>query len=193
MRTERRDCTSVISIAASSWVLGHLVSACFAGALSDTIGRRKSLLIDTVVFFFGFGLLATGHLTTCLILARLLLGYPLVSQVYLCEILDPDRRGLGAAMYSILHSIGFFIILFLGNSLSQFKFNIFMKMTGAFLPWRLTGAIPMFLAVPIFIGIFFLHESPDWLRKNQRFEEMEKAVSFYRRYDVKFLIILMIL
>jgi len=155
---------------ASSWVLGHLVSACFAGALSDTIGRRKSLLIDTVVFFFGFGLLATGHLTTCLILARLLLGYPLVSQVYLCEILDPDRRGLGAAMYSILHSIGFFIILFLG----------------AFLPWRLTVAIPMFLAVPIFIGIFFLHESPDWLRKNQRFEEMEKAVSFYRRYDVDY-------
>ena len=96
-------------------------------------------------------------------------------------------------MYSILHSIGFFIILFLGNSLSQFMFNIFMKMSGAFLPWRLTVAIPMFLAVPIFIGIFFLHESPDWLRKNQRFEEMEKAVSFYRRYDVKFLIILMIL
>ena len=67
--------------AASSWVLGHLVSALFAGILSDAIGRKKSLLIDTVVFFFGFGLLATGHLTTCLILARLLLGYPLVSQV----------------------------------------------------------------------------------------------------------------
>ena len=90
-------------------------------------------------------------------------------------------------MYSILHSFGFFLVLFLGNSLSQFKFNIFMKMSGAFLPWRLTVAIPMFLAVPIFIGIFFLHESPDWLRKNQRLEEMEKAARFYRRYDVKLL------
>jgi len=65
---------------ASSWVLGHLVSACFAGFISDTIGRRKSLLLDTVVFFLGFIILATGHLTTCLVLARALLGYPLVSQ-----------------------------------------------------------------------------------------------------------------
>ena len=107
----------MLYFSASSWVLGHLLSACFAGFLSDAIGRKKSLLIDTVVFFIGFLLLATGHLTTCLILARLLLGYPLVSQVYLCEILDSDRRGLGDAMYSILHSIGFFMVLFLGKSL----------------------------------------------------------------------------
>ena len=153
---------------ASSWVLAHLVSALFAGFLSDAIGRKKSLLIDTAVFFFGFGLLALGHSTTVLILGRLLLGYPLVSQVFICEILDTDRRGLGAAMYSILHSVGFFMILFLG----------------AFLPWRLTVSLPMFLAVPIFIGILFLHESPDWLRKNHRFEEMERSVRFYRKYEV---------
>merc|ERR1711953_890008 len=151
---------------ASSWVLGHLVSACFAGFLSDAIGRKKSLLIDTAVFFLGFGLLATGHQMTCLILARLLLGYPLVSQVFLCEILDTDRRGLGAAMYSILHSTGFFSVLFLG----------------AFLPWRLAVSVPMVLALPIFIGLSFLQESPDWLRKKQRFEEMERSISFYRRY-----------
>jgi len=151
---------------ASSWVLGHLVSAFFAGFLSDAIGRKKSLLIDTAVFFLGFGLLATGHQMTCLILARLLLGYPLVSQVFLCEILDTDRRGLGAAMYSILHSTGFFVVLFLG----------------AFIPWRLAVAVPMLLALPVFIGLSFLHESPDWLSKKHRFEEMEQSVRFYRRY-----------
>ena len=68
-------------IVASSWVLGHLVSACFAGFISDMIGRRKSLLLDTAVFFLGFFILATGHLATCLMIARFLLGYPLVSQV----------------------------------------------------------------------------------------------------------------
>ena len=96
-------------------MLGHLVSAFFAGFLSDAIGRKKSLLIDTAVFFLGFGLLATAVNSSTLILARLLLGYPLVSQVYLCEILDTDRRSLGAAMYSILHSTGFFVVLFLGK------------------------------------------------------------------------------
>ena len=35
---------------ASSWVLGHLFSSISAGFLNDKIGRKKSLIIDTVVF-----------------------------------------------------------------------------------------------------------------------------------------------
>ena len=70
-------------ILASSWVLGHLISACFAGFLNDAIGRKKCLLIDTVVFFLGFILLSTSHSTSCLVVARFMLGYPLVSQVWL--------------------------------------------------------------------------------------------------------------
>ena len=57
-------------------------------------------------------------------------------------------------------------------------------MTGAFIHWRLTVAVPMLLAVPVFIGIVFLHESPDWLCQKHRLEEMEKSVSFYRRQKV---------
>ena len=56
--------------------------------------------------------------------------------------------------------------------------------TGAFLPWRLAVSIPAVLAVPMFIGICFVHESPDWLSKKERFEEMEQSASFYRRYSV---------
>ena len=57
-------------------------------------------------------------------------------------------------------------------------------MTGAFIPWRLAVAVPMLLALPVFIGLSFLHESPDWLSKKHRFEEMEQSVRFYRRYRV---------
>ena len=35
---------------ASSWVLGQLFSSISAGFLNDKIGRKKSLIIDTVVF-----------------------------------------------------------------------------------------------------------------------------------------------
>ena len=100
--------------------MSHLASALFAGFLNDAIGRKKCLLIDIAVFFLGFGLLAMAVNSACLILGRVLLGYPLVSQVFLCEILSTDRRGMGAAMYSILHSTGFFVVLFLGRSLSLF-------------------------------------------------------------------------
>ena len=56
------------------------MSGLFAGFLNDAIGRKKSLLIDTVVFFVGFLLLAVGNSTAVLIVGRILLGYPLVSQ-----------------------------------------------------------------------------------------------------------------
>ena len=66
---------------ASAWVLSHLVFAPIAGFVTDKIGRRKSLMIDTVLFFIGFLILTVATSLPWLILARLLLGCPLVSQV----------------------------------------------------------------------------------------------------------------
>ena len=86
-------------------------------------------------------------------------------QVYLCEIMSPSRRGLGAAMYSVLHSLGFFLVLILG----------------AFLPWRWAVSVPAFLAVPIFATIFFLHESPEWLNKMGHEKRCQEALNFYQK------------
>ena len=100
-------------ITASSWVLGHLMSACFAGILSDYIGRKKSLLIDTAVFFLGFILLSASQSTECLVVARFILGYPLVSQVWfyiqlrvvgavsICTFVRPWEAYLKLCMYEI--------------------------------------------------------------------------------------------
>ena len=66
---------------ASAWVLSHLVFAPIAGFVTDKIGRRKALMIDTVLFFMGFLILTFAQSLPWLILARLLLGCPLVSQV----------------------------------------------------------------------------------------------------------------
>ena len=66
---------------ASAWVLSHLVFAPIAGFVTDKIGRRKALMIDTVLFFIGFLILTVATSLPWLILARLLLGSPLVSQV----------------------------------------------------------------------------------------------------------------
>ena len=85
--------------------------------------------------------------------------------MYLCEILSPSRRGLGAAMYSVLHALGFFLVLILG----------------AFLPWRIAVIVPAILAIPTFIAITFLHESPEWLHKNGQTKKCELALKFYHK------------
>jgi len=86
-------------------------------------------------------------------------------QVYLCEIMSPSRRGLGAAMYSVLHALGFFLVLILG----------------AFLPWRIAVMVPAILAIPTFIAILFLHESPEWLNKNGQTKKCDLACKFYHK------------
>jgi len=150
---------------ASGWVLSHLMSACFAGFLNDAIGRRKCLLIDTAMFFLGFVVLCVSNSVLLLVVGRFLLGYPLVSQVFLSEVLSPGRLGLGAAMYSVLHSLGFFLVLILG----------------AFLPWRWALAVPALLAVPVFCAVACLQESPEWLHKAGHREHALQAAIFYQK------------
>merc|ERR1712032_220269 len=70
----------------------------------------------------------------------------------------------GAAMYSVLHSFGFFLVLF----------------TGAYLPWRIAVFLPGILAIPTFVLIMFLHESPEWLLKKGRIDEYKKSVKFFQ-------------
>ena len=76
---------------ASAWVLSHLLAAPIAGFVTDKIGRRKALMIDTVLFFVGFLILTVANSLPWLILARLLLGCPLVSQVLNNVTLDQNQ------------------------------------------------------------------------------------------------------
>ena len=86
-------------------------------------------------------------------------------QVFLSEVLSPGRLGLCAAMYSVLHSLGFFLVLILG----------------AFLPWRYALAVPALLAVPVFCAVACLQESPEWLHKAGHKEHALQAAIFYQK------------
>ena len=79
--------------------------------------------------------------------------------------MSPSRRGLGAAMYSVLQSIGLFLVLILG----------------AFLPWRWAVSVPAFLAVPVFVCIACLQESPEWLNKMGHNHQCGEALTFYMK------------
>ena len=67
-------------------------------------------------------------------------------------------------MYSVLHSIGFCLVL----------------MLGAVVHWRLAMAVPALLALPTMVGIYHLRESPAWLQRRGSTEETRRAADFYR-------------
>ena len=79
--TEEED-----SWVASIWVLSHLVFAPFAGFINDKIGRRKASMIDCLLLFLGFLILTFAPSLPWLVLARVLMGCPNVSQVQFLHI-----------------------------------------------------------------------------------------------------------
>jgi len=149
---------------ASGWMLGHLFSSLFAGLVSDLLGRRRALLIDIVIFFIGFALCCFGRSFELLVFGRILQGYPLVSQVFVCEVVSVEKRGPLSAMYSVMHSIGFATQLIIG----------------AYMHWRYSLMIPLCLCVPAFLGVYCLHESPEWLLRKRHLSLAERSASFYQ-------------
>ena len=66
---------------ASIWILSHLIFAPVAGFVNDKIGRRRALMIDNVFLFLGFTILTFAPSFPWLMIARILMGCPSVSQV----------------------------------------------------------------------------------------------------------------
>ncbi len=62
-------------------MFGHLLSGILANPVAEVLGRRRSLILDTVIFAVGFLVYAGGESAAALCAGRALLGYPLVSTV----------------------------------------------------------------------------------------------------------------
>lgn len=48
------------------------------------------------------------------------------------------------------------------------------------MPWRIAVFLPGILAIPTFVSILFLHESPEWLLKKGRIDEYKRSMEFYQ-------------
>ncbi len=75
----------------------------------------------------------------------------------MAELVHPELRGVGAAVYATCHATGYSLILLLG---------------GVSPSWRHAMLVLGVLAlVPTLVGIYFLPESPAWLLRRERTEE----------------------
>lgn len=100
-------------------LLGSVLSSLFAGAVADLIGRRGAMLLAGLLFTLSIPVmaLASGYLP--LLMGRLLQGISggligVVVPLYLAEVLSPERRGRGAAMFQLLLTIGLVLAAVIG-------------------------------------------------------------------------------
>lgn len=163
------------AVFASITMFGYLIGALFAGYLGDKMGRRKSLLIQTMLFCVATLLAALSPNMIVLIIMRGFMGV-----------------GLGGALPASYAALGEYT-----PPIVRGRYAGWLGMIGNFSPPL--GALLTVLVIPIFgwqvifVGISiisflawlavwkFMPESPRWLASKGRYEEANEIVTVAER------------
>ena len=154
-------------------LIGSIIGVLFAGTLSDTIGRKKTMLIAATLFCLSAVFCAASADFMQLVCFRIIGGVgigivSIVSPIYISEVSPADRRGTMVSLYQLAVTIGFlaaYLVNFWiqdsaqGADYSSGLWSHLMKDE----MWRgMLGSMTV-PAVLYFIVIFFIPESPRWL------------------------------
>ncbi|KAF2006125.1 general substrate transporter [Amniculicola lignicola CBS 123094] len=147
---------------------GACVGAIGGGPLADKIGRKKSLLIASLVSVVGGALTAGSVHVAMLIIVRIIQGSGLgalatLVPIYLSEASTPSKRG----MLTGLH--GFFLVSGYNGS-AWVGFGCYFSDNLTF-GWRGPLAFTCIPPLILLIGCFWIPESPRWLLTKGRTEE----------------------
>lgn len=141
-------------------LIGGLVGAAGGGVLSDRLGRRKTILVTTLLFVIGIGIAAASKTYDFLVIGRIVTGLAIgitsiATPLYLAEIAPPHRRGACVAVNQLAITVGIVI---------AYSVNFILAGKG---DWRWMLAFGMVPAIIQFFAMLFLPESPSWLMANK--------------------------
>ncbi|MFW0792282.1 sugar porter family MFS transporter [Gordonia sp. CPCC 205515] len=165
----------------STLLIGAAIGSLLCGRLSDSIGRRKTMILLSVVFFVGtLGAVAAPSLEL-LLPARFILGLAVggasvTVPIYLSELAPAERRGTLSGRNDLAIVVG---------QLAAFVINAIIhalwgQHEGV---WRIMLAVCAIPAVCMFIGMLRMPESPRWLISKGRDDEALEVLTQVRTED----------
>ena len=162
----------------SSLMFGAIFGGALAGQLSDRLGRRKMILISSIIFAIGSILAGVSPHKGILfmIVARILLGIAVgaasaLVPAYMSEMAPARLRGrLSGINQTMIVS---------GMLLSYIIAYLLKDLPGT-MAWRLMLSLAAVPALILFIGVLRLPESPRFLIKNNKIDEARKVLGYIR-------------
>lgn len=146
-------------------VAGAIVGAAIGGWMSDALGRKKSILIADVFFFFGAIIMAIAPAPWVLIIGRILVGLgvgmaSMTAPLYISEASPSRIRGALVATNGLLLTGGQFL-----------SYLVNLAFTNVHGTWRWMLGVAGIPALVQFILMLSLPESPRWLYRKDRTDE----------------------
>ncbi|MEN8157224.1 MAG: sugar porter family MFS transporter [Bacteroidota bacterium] len=153
-------------------LIGAVVGALFTGRITDYLGRKKVILASAFIFATGAVWTGLAPTVTQLMVSRFYLGLAIgVSSfavpLYISEIAPTKIRGTLVSMFQLLITVGI-LAAYLSNTVFADDLNM-----ECWRPMLYVGVIP---ALILFIGMFFLPETPRWLMSKGREDESRKIL-----------------
>ena len=139
----------------STLLIGALFGALFGGPFADRFGRKRSLVLTTLLFLVGTVVLVEATDVTALLAGRLItgLGIGIASMavpLYIAEISPHGRRGSLVSLNQLMITIGILVAYWVGYSFSERG------------EWREMFGFAFFPLVVFGVGLLLVPESPSW-------------------------------
>ena len=168
----------------SSPTLGALFAMLFAGAISDAIGRRKSLIIVALLYFISAICSALAPNYVLLVIARFIGGIAfcslIIAPVYISEISSAKHRGKMVSVNQLNIVLGFALSYFSNYYFLQLSYSelTWVKELGIDThTWRYMLGLETLPAALWFTLLFFVPKSPRWLMLKGKTDEAKQSIS----------------
>lgn len=169
-------------------LLGSIIGVIFAGKLSDSIGRKWTMVISAVLFTSSAIGCAFSTSLNQLVLWRMVGGggigiVSVVCPLYISEISPASHRGRLVSLYQLAVTVGFlaaYIVNYYLFNLAEIFYsqNLMIHKILGTESWRGMLGAETIPALLFFIVIFLIPESPRWLIVKQK---ESKAFDIYSK------------
>jgi SP family galactose:H+ symporter-like MFS transporter len=166
-----------ISFLVGAYLFGGAVATLLSGPLADWLGRKLLIMLSSVIFLIGVLLVVIADTYSTLLMGRVIQGVgvgiiTIVVPLFLSESLPTYLRGRGIAIFQLLLTAG---ILLAG------VVDVLFVTSGNWRGMFIMSAIP---GVIMFLGCFFLDNSPRWLVMKNRDKEALTVLEKSRTKEV---------
>jgi major inositol transporter-like SP family MFS transporter len=156
---------------------GAALGALLGGKLADKLGRKGSLLVCAGLFLGGAVICAVAPNVGVMVVGRILLGFGVgaaaaTCPLYLAEMAPAHRRGRMVTINELMIVTGQFLAFAMNAILDAAIHDPHV--------WRWMLGVATIPAVALFIGMFFLPDSPRWYAVRGRLDETRRVLGLSR-------------
>lgn len=168
--------TGLKELIVGSVLIGAMVGSLSSGGLTDKYGRRRIMLLISLLFISGTAIAASAQSVAMILFGRLFIGVAIgigsyTAPLYIAEAAPFEWRGGLVSLNQLAITIGIMCSYFINYA--------FVHIDGS---WRWMFLIGILPAILLGLGMLLLPESPRWLVKKNK-EEKAKATLQYLRHS----------